>query len=80
MTMWFLIIILTGGGAEQHIAIEMPTQTTCETIAQGYVHAASYSNVNSSVPDPFDRGTAQVTMQIDPMKVDASGRRSWLKS
>ena len=51
MTMWFLIIILTGGDVEQHIAIEMPTQTTCETIAQGYVHAAAYGAESLTVDE-----------------------------
>lgn len=46
MTMWFLIIILTGGDVEQHVAVEMPNQTTCETIAQGYVHVANYPAID----------------------------------
>lgn len=51
MNMWFLVIVLIGGGVEQHIAVEMPNREVCEGIAQGYVHAAAYGAESMEVDE-----------------------------
>ena len=63
MKVWYLVIVLVTAGMpdmEQHVAIEMPDEATCETVRENFVYATQiliHTGDDKRIPLKIDEKT-----------------------
>jgi hypothetical protein len=77
MKTFLLVIILTlSEGVEQHVAIVMPDEETCEALRDAYVYAV---DIHSDVPevidgyaDPFTDPDVRTPINVEEVRCESS--------